>query len=288
MKIAVIGLGLIGGSLAKALKSRTGHTVLGHDAGETVLCRAQLTGAVDARLDEEGLSGCDVVILALYPRDALTVLRQIARGIRPGAAVLDTCGVKRAVVPAAQKIAQENGFYFVGAHPMAGIERTGFDYSRQSLFENASMILTPCSDTPIELLGRLKALSLEMGFSHVEITTPERHDRVIAYTSQLAHVVSSAYVQSPAALEHRGFSAGSYRDMTRVATLNEGMWTELFLDNADCLSQELDALIQRLQRFREAIRSNNAEQLCALLRAGREQKAMADGKELCGDADRPG
>jgi prephenate dehydrogenase len=288
MKIAVIGLGLIGGSLAKAIKSRTAHTLFGQDTNETVLCRAELTGAIDARLDQKGLAACDVVILALYPRDALKTLGSIAPDIKKQAVVLDTCGVKRSVVPAAQSIARENGFYFVGAHPMAGIERAGFAFSRHNLFENASMILTPCVDVPIGTLEQLKALSLDMGFSQVRLTTPEQHDRVIAYTSQLAHVVSSAYVQSPAALEHRGFSAGSYRDMTRVATLNETMWTELFLDNCDNLAGEIDALIGRLERYSRAIRQQDAQTLCALLREGREQKARADGKELCGDADHPG
>lgn len=280
MNIAVVGLGLIGGSIAKAVRCRTEHFVYAHDISETVLCKAELVGAVGGRLTPENLGGCDAVFIALYPDGILGWLLENAPRVKKGAIVMDTGGVKQAVCAPAEKIASENGFFFIGAHPMAGVEHTGFDSSRKELFEAAPMILTPPKGTPIEIMEKVKKLCIEIGFSNVVITTPAHHDRMIAYTSQLAHVVSSAYVKSPLALSHKGYSAGSYRDMTRVATLNEQLWTSLFLNNRAALVSELDGLMLRLSEYREALARADANTLCALLRDGREQKERADGKVL--------
>ena len=160
---------------------------------------------------------------------------------------------------------------------MAGLEHSGFTYAKRSLFNNASMIFTPTKG-PIESMETLKKLFTSIGFTNIEISTPQDHDRKIAFTSQLAHVVSNAYIKSPAALEHAGFSAGSYRDLTRVAKLNEDMWTELFLENADNLVREIDILINNLKEYRDAIKTGDSDTLRALLRDGREKKALIDGE----------
>lgn len=280
MQIGIVGLGLIGGSIAKAIKSNTAHTVYGRDLREPVVLKAKLLEAIDGELTEARISACDLLILALYPQDTVTFLQAHAAKLRPGTVVLDCCGVKRPVCSAAFPLAKQHGFTFVGGHPMAGVEFSGFDYANGALFQGASMILVPDPLVEIEVLDQLKSFFLSIGFGHIKLSTPEEHDHIIAYTSQLAHVLSSAYVKSPAALEHVGFSAGSFKDMTRVATLNEDMWTELFLENKDYLAEEIAGLIARLQGYLDAIEGGHAETLRTLLREGRERKAVLNQKEV--------
>lgn len=279
MNIAIIGLGLIGGSLAKTIKKHMPqHTVLGYDTNEQTMFKAKLLDAIDAELTDERLAICDMVIVATWPKAAVDYVTRHAGLIKKGAVVTDVCGVKAAVCEPLWKLAQENGFLFVGGHPMAGMEYSGFDHATATLFHNASMILTPPRGTDIQTLEQLKHFWRELGFARVVITTPENHDKVIAYTSQLAHVTSSAYIRSPFAMEHHGFSAGSFRDMTRVARLDENMWTELFDLNREPLLAELNHLIQHLTQYRDALENQDNETLRALLREGRERKEIADRK----------
>ena len=272
MTIGIVGLGLIGGSIAKAIKENTEHTVLGFDIAPAVVCKAKLIGAIDGELTGEKLRDCDLVIIALYLEATVTYIKENAGLFKKGGIVVDCCGVKRDVCGAVEQIAAENGFTFVGGHPMAGIEFSGFEYSKKNLFEKASMIVTPYPGTHIKVIETLKKLFLKIGFNNFQITTPDEHDKMIAFTSQLAHVVSSAYVKSPAALNHKGFSAGSYKDMTRVAKLNENMWTELFLSNRDNLASEVDSLVERLQEYSGALKAGDAAGMTAMLREGRELK----------------
>ena len=271
-KIGVIGLGLIGGSAAKALKAHTPHLVYGADRDRQVLGAALHEGTIDGALTPERLHECDVVLPALYPGATVCWVREMAPHIAQKALMVDLCGVKRAVHEQLRPLARDRGFYYIGGHPMAGTERSGYGASAADLFGGASMILTPDADTPSPVLQKAERLFLSMGFGGVTLSTPEHHDRIIAYTSQLAHVLSSAYVKSPSATAYRGFSAGSFRDMTRVARLNETMWTELFLDNSDFLAEEVEGLSQRLTEYAAALRQRDGERLCALLREGRERK----------------
>ncbi len=277
MNIGIVGLGLIGGSRAKSIKSRTGHAVYGVDTDRETMTLARLCGAVDGPLTEQTLQECQVVLLAVRPGAAVRWTREHAAMIPKTAILVDLCGVKRTVVRAIAPIAGEHGFAYIGGHPMAGRERGGFTCATDSLYVGASMILTPDKRTDMRLLETLKDLFLDVGFAGLTFSTPEEHDRIIAYTSQLAHVVSSAYVKSPEAQRRRGFSAGSFQDMTRVARLDEEMWTELFLDDADFLSQELDGLISRLEEYAKALKERDGETLRALLRDGREKKLAAGG-----------
>lgn len=277
MKIGIVGLGLIGGSIAKAIKQNTEHEVFGTDLQESVILKAKLLEAIDGKLEEDMIGMCDTIILALYPGDTVDFVKAHRDAFKRGAVVIDCCGVKEAVCSEIYPIAAEGGFSYVGGHPMAGIEFSGFEHSQKSLFRHASMILTPQADRTIQEMDQLKKFWVSLGFSHVQLSTPEEHDRIIAFTSQLAHVVSSAYVKSPTSLKHKGFSAGSYKDLSRVAKLNETMWTELFLLNRENLVTEIDGMIDRLQQFRDAISEGKEKDLWALLHEGTERKVLIDG-----------
>lgn len=280
MKIGIAGLGLIGGSLAKALSSRTAYDVYGWNRTERTVKEAVDSGALSGPLTDVVLGECDAVFIALYPDSAISWLQKNASKICNDAIVMDTCGVKQPVCPQCFDIAGEHGFTFIGSHPMAGIEHSGFSHSTASMFDSASMILVPPAGVEQSKLDRAKQIANDIGFGRIVVTTAEEHDMMIAYTSQLAHVVSSAYVLSPCSMRHEGFSAGSYRDMTRVACLNEDMWTELFMENAAPLCKELQGLIDRLTKYRDAIEGRDEELVRSMLRDGRLRKEKADGKTL--------
>ncbi|MCL2808329.1 MAG: prephenate dehydrogenase [Coriobacteriia bacterium] len=274
MKIGIVGLGVLGGSLAKVTKTRTSHTVYGIDTSEETMMLARMCGAIDEPLTQENRGSCDLIFLAVRPHIAIKWMQEHAKEIAAHTIVVDLCGVKRTICQQLQPLAEEHGFTFVGGHPMAGKERGGFVNSMDNLFDAASMILTPAGNVDINALEDLKNFFLDIGFAHLTFTTPEEHDRIIAYTSQLAHITSSAYVRSPEALRRRGFSAGSFRDMTRVARLDEEMWAELFSENADYLVDQLDILINNLGEFKTALESSDTEKMRALLKEGREIKAQ--------------
>ena len=277
MNVAIVGLGLIGGSMAKSIKNRTAHTVWGADLNSETMTMARMCGAIDAPLTDENLPQADLILVAIRPGAAIQWVREHTDRIAKSAILVDLCGVKRTVVAAIAPIAEQHGFAYIGGHPMAGRERGGFTASTEDLYVGASMILTPDKRTDMRLLETLKAFFLDLGFAGLTFSTPEEHDRIIAFTSQLAHIVSSAYVKSPEAQRRRGFSAGSFQDMTRVARLDEDMWTELFLDDADYLTAELDQLILHLTEYADALKARDGERLRALLKDGREKKASAGG-----------
>ncbi len=276
MNIGVVGLGLIGGSMARAIKLNTAHTVLGVDLKESEMAKAELVGAIDGRLSDDSLPQCDVVIVALYPAQIVRYITEHAHLFAEGARVFDCGGVKKAVCDPLREVARGAKWRFMGGHPMAGREFSGFSYSKDDLFENASMILTPDAEVTPEERKWAKDFFLSVGFLRVRFTTPEDHDEIIAYTSQMAHIVSGAYVRSSLAQKHKGFSAGSFADMTRVARLNEDMWTELFLDNRMALLTELQGMIDRLTEYRDCLAGNDAQNLKQLLREGREAKESLD------------
>ena len=277
MIVGIVGLGLIGGSMAKSIKNRTAHTVYGADLNAETMTMARMCGAMDAPLTAENLPQCALLLVAIRPGAAVEWVRQNAEHISKSAILVDLCGVKRTVVKAITPIAAEHGFAYIGGHPMAGRERGGFTAATDDLYVGASMILTPDERTDMQQLETLKAFFLDLGFAGLTFSTPEEHDRIIAFTSQLAHITSSAYVKSPEAQKRRGFSAGSFQDMTRVARLDEDMWTELFLDDADYLTGELEVLVGHLTEYLDALKARDADTLRALLRDGREKKATAGG-----------
>ncbi len=276
MKIGIIGLGLIGGSMAKAIRLNTDHYVLGTDIDKSVVTKAKIIEAINEELTDDKISQCDMLILALYPDATIEFMKKNAHLIKKGAYVIDCGGVKEKVCSAVSKLSKEYGFVFVGGHPMAGIEKIGFKYSDANIFSDASMILTPDDCTKIDALADIKIFFLSIGFGKITTKTPEDHDRIIAYTSQLAHVLSNAYVKSETAKEHKGLSAGSFKDLTRVAYLNETMWTELFLENKQNLIHEIEILIENLSQYKEALEENDSKELMGLLKSGRELKERLD------------
>ena len=276
MRVGIVGLGLIGGSFAKAYQ-QAGHEVLGFDRDKSVLSFAQLEGAVSAPLTKENIGTCDLVLVAIYPAVAIEYLREAAPYIGSKPMVIDCCSTKRVVCDAVFPIAAQYHFTYIGGHPMAGTHNSGFKYARSNLYHNAPMVLVPPVFDDIALLQRAKDLLQPAGFGKFSVTTADEHDRMIAFTSQMAHVVSNAYIKSPTAGSHKGFSAGSYKDMTRVAWLNPQMWAELFLENRDYLLQELDIFTENLSAYRKAIAEQDLPTLMQLLDDGRRRKEEVDG-----------
>lgn len=276
MNVGIIGLGLIGGSFAKAFKENSDAIVFGHDTDKATVSYAWLSEMIDGTLTDENMGECELLIIALYPGDAVNFLKEKAHLINKNTLVIDACGTKRSVCEAGFAAAREHGFTFVGGHPMAGIQFSGIKHSRGDLFKGASMIIIPPAYDDITLFERIKNALAPARFGKLTISDAQKHDKIIAYTSQLAHVVSSAYIKSESAEVHHGYSAGSYKDMTRVATLNETMWTQLFLENRENLSDELGKLICELSKYKTALDANDHDTLKELLREGRECKAKAE------------
>ena len=276
MTVGILGLGLIGGSLARAYKL-AGHTVYVKNRDERMLSFTMLSGAVDGKLNEDTIPQCDLILLAIYPAGSADWLEANAPLISKKALVIDCCGTKQLVCQRCFPIAKEYGFTFVGGHPMAGSQFSGFKYSRASLFQGAPMVLVPPVYDDMALLQRVKDALEPCGFGFFSVTTAADHDRMIAFTSQMPHILSNAFIKSPTALEHKGFSAGSYRDLTRVAWLNPGMWTELFLENRENLLFELDTYIQSLTQYRDALANQDEDTLYRLLDDGKKRKEEVDG-----------
>ena len=277
MTVGIVGLGLIGGSMAKAYHAG-GWRVLAWNRSRSMLDFAMMSGAVDGILDEASLPECDLLLVVLYPDASIAWLERMAQHIASHTLVIDGCGTKRLICEAGFRLAKEHGFTFVGGHPMAGTHNSGFKYAKETMFKGAPMVLVPPTFDNIELLAQAKELLAPLQFGRFSVTTAEKHDAMIAFTSQMAHLVSNAYIKSPTARLHKGFSAGSYKDMTRVAWLNPAMWTELFLENRDCLITELDYLLDSLQEYKTALVENDAATLERLLDEGKRRKEEVDGR----------
>ena len=271
MTAGIVGLGLIGGSLAKAYHE-AGEAVLAFDTDRSILDFAMMSGAVDGVLDEESIKRCDIVLIAVYPAACIEYFTRMADYISKDTVVLDCCGTKRTVCEGCFPVAKAHGIAFAGGHPMAGTHNSGFKYARANLFHGAPMVIVPMDFDNIALLSRIEKLLAPAGFGSFSVTNAAEHDRMIAFTSQLAHVASNAYIKSPTAKLHKGFSAGSYKDMTRVAWLNAPMWSELFLENRDNMLHELDCLMDRLMEYRTAIAEDDPDALTQLLEDGKKRK----------------
>ena len=271
MNIAIVGLGIIGGSYCKALKSYTTHHIIGINRTPETAQKALDAGAIDEIGTPESLQAADITILCMYPQACVDFLERHGALIKKNSVVTDAAGIKRAICPQMTALAERFGYTYVGSHPMAGKEKNGFDVSDADLFRGASFIITPCG-APYEATNTLATVAKEIGFGTIKITTPEEHDRMIAFTSQLPHVLACAYVLSPSCPNHRGFSAGSYRDVSRVANINAKLWSELFLENKEPLVEELDILIDNITNIINAIKAEDREKLAALLEQGHQIK----------------
>lgn len=278
MNIQIVGLGLMGGSLCKAIRRSTSHKIFGMDLNPETLQKALNQGVIDQVGTVETLAEADLVMVCLYPEGTIRFLLENGEKFRKGGLVCDICGIKSAVVKAASEPLSQLGVRFVGCHPMAGREFSGFDYAQEDLFDNASFILTPDEWTDPAAVQELAAFARSIGFKQTVTASPEEHDRIIAATSQLAHVVSNAYIKSPTLRKEAGFSAGSYLDLTRVAKLNEDMWTSLFLLNRDALLFEVNTILENLTQYREALAKKDAVTLRELLKEGRLLKEADSSK----------
>ena len=276
MNVGILGLGLIGGSLARAY-SKAGHTVYAAEKDEMIFSFAQLAGAIHAALEPGSIEQCNLILLAIYPGGSAAWLEANAHLVSKDALVIDCCGIKREICQRCFPLAEQFGFTFVGGHPMAGSHFSGFKYSRSNLFQGAPMVLVPPRFDDMDLLDRVKEALSPCRFGRFSVTTAEDHDRMIAFTSQMPHIVSNAYIKSPTALNHQGFSAGSYKDLTRVAWLNPQMWAELFMENRDFVLDELDFYIQSLEKYRKAILADDIQEMIRLLDEGRKRKEEVDG-----------
>lgn len=277
MKTVVIaGLGLIGGSMAKAFRAHTDWRVLGWNRTRSVAERAAAEGAIDAVAEEEDIAGCDLLIPVLYPRSTIDFLKRVIPLMKRGAMIVDLVGVKTAVIDAIEPVAVEYGLRYTGGHPMAGLAKGGYERSFADLYRGANMILVPTAATGEGDIEELSALFLQVGFGRIKICDKKTHDRMIAHTSQLAHVVSNAYVKSPVSANYVGYTGGSYKDMTRIACLNEMIWKELFLYNREALLEETDALLTHIAQVRDALRAGDEPKIEELLRQGRLCKEEID------------
>lgn len=267
MKIGVVGLGLIGGSFCRALKAYTNHQVLGATRNPATVAFAMSVDAIDGPV--ERLDGLDLCLVALPPEETASFLEERVNRFRRGAVVIDICGVKRMIVDRVDRLYHDAGVRFLGCHPMAGKENAGFANSDANLYRGASFIMTPTALTDPSAPPLVENLMREIGFARVVEASPAVHDRIIAYTSQLAHVVSSAYIKSPTSGEILGFSAGSFQDMTRVAKLDPELWTTLFLHNREPLLNEIDALVDNLTQFRKLLSIKDRDGMLQSLDKGR-------------------
>ena len=276
MNVGILGLGLIGGSMARAF-SKAGHTVYAAERDASILSFAELAGAVHGALDMDSIPTCDLILLAIYPGGCIRWLEENAALICKDALVMDLCGVKEEVCAHCFPLAEQYGFTFVGGHPMAGSHNSGFKASRSNLFQGAPMVLVPAKFDEMQLLQRVKDALEPCNFGSFSVCTAQEHDRLIAFTSQMPHVLSNAFIKSPTARSHKGFSAGSYKDLTRVAWLNPQMWAELCMDNRQNMLFELDSYIQSLEKYRAALQKEDMQELIALLDEGKRRKEEVDG-----------
>lgn len=276
MNVGILGLGLIGGSLAKAY-TKSGHTVYAEEKNSSMLEFAQLADIVHGKLNGDTLPHCDLILLAVYTGGSVQWLEQNAMHISKNSLVIDCCGIKQRICKCGFSLAEEHGFTFVGGHPMAGSHHSGFKYSRSNLFQGAPMVLVPPRFDDPMLLERAKEALKPCNFGSFSVTTAKDHDKMIAFTSQMPHIISNAYIKSPTARDHKGFSAGSYKDLTRVAWLNPQMWAELFLSNKDNILEELTTYIDCLNHYKDAIATNDEERLIQILDEGRKRKEEVDG-----------
>ncbi len=276
MKIGIIGLGLIGGSFAKAVKLNTSYEVYGFDTNRTVLSKAKADGSINEVLSDNNIDKMDFNIFCLYPNSCIENIKKNKDKFKKGSIVIDACGIKGAIVDEVDELLNGKNVNYVGVHPMAGTERSGYDFSYDSMFLGASFIITKTDNTNKSAIEKVREFALEIGFGKVVVTTPKDHDEIIAYTSQLAHVVSNAYVKSPSLLKEKGFSAGSFLDLTRVAWLEENMWSELFTMNKESLLFEVNTIIENLMKYKKALEEDDVDEMRKLLREGRvlKEKSM--------------
>ncbi|MDE6411585.1 MAG: prephenate dehydrogenase/arogenate dehydrogenase family protein [Clostridia bacterium] len=272
MKITVYGLGIIGASVCASLK-KAGHTVLGRNRSKAAIEYALTHGYIDG--EAKSFEGADVVVLALPPRACMDVLDK--ESLPDGCIVTDICGVKEPI----EKVvySKKRTYRYVGIHPMAGKETSGIQSASVDLFQNKNLIMTRHAETDKQAFTTVKQLGVDMGFSRTVVCSAAEHDKMIALTSQLAHIVSNAYVKSPLTAECLGFTGGSFQDMTRIAGVDENVWTELFFLNTENITAEIKRLCIKLSEYAAALEAGDEEKMKELFVEGRQSFARFEEKK---------
>lgn len=280
--VAIIGLGLIGGSMALALKGFDDFSVVGVDVSQPTLRYAREHGVAEWVTDRaaEVLPEADLVVLALHPNGIVRFLEQYRDCFKAGALLCDVCGVKTSIVAAARVL--PDTVDFIGCHPMAGTEFSGIEHAFGALFQGAHFIITPQADSKAEHVALLEQLAAHIGCSDVYKTTPEEHDALIAYTSQVMHLIAVAVCDDPMLFTCKGFEGSSFRGCTRVAALDVGLWTELFSMNRPALLGAMDTLLENLQAYRDTLATGDGAKLAEKLAfsAQRKRKLNLEGPDL--------
>jgi prephenate dehydrogenase len=283
VNITVVGLGLIGGSLAMALKGFEGASITGVVRSQRTLDLAVERQVCDrVTLDPvEAIRDADVVWLCMQPQPILDFIKEHRDHFKPGALVTDVCGIKTAVMEAAQVLPEQVDF--IGCHPMAGKETSKLENAEATLFRNAHFILTPRPDSDPEHVALMERMGRYMGFRDVVRTTPEQHDAIIAYTSQVMHIMAVAVCDDPDLFDCKGFEGGSFRDCTRVAALDVPLWTQLFSLNAPALTRVIRRLEDNLRSYREVIEAGDTEKLAEKLTWSSQRKRQMNLEARRGD-----
>lgn len=271
--IAIVGLGIIGGSMAKALKGFRGGRVYGINHRQETLDMAIEDGVIanSGESEEEILKKCDMVILGLYPSLCIDFVKNHADCFKKGALVTDVCGIKEKIVDKITPLMRPD-MEFIGAHPMAGREVYGYKNSIPDLFKNCNFLITPTERTSEKAVKTMEEMAYYIGAKRVVKISPKAHDEMIAYTSQLMHVIAVALCDNRHIETAASFSAGSLRDCTRVAVINEVLWSELFIENKDALCVLIDELKGSLNKMENAIKNEDYETLKAIMRGATEAK----------------
>lgn len=275
LTVTVVGLGLIGGSVARALKTSV-KAIYGVDCDNSVLKFAKEQNIIDEGYTnaKEPLCKSDIVILCLYPNASLNFVRDNINNFKDNSILTDVVGVKSPLM----KLYNETNpnFIYIGGHPMAGREVSGFINSTDTMFNGANFIVTPPLGATEEQIKVVEKLAIAIGCATITRTTPENHDKIIAYTSQLPHVIATAMCDTPLLVKHKNFTGGSFEDVTRVAKINELLWTELFLNNSEYLIEEIDRFTNSLNDIKTAIKCGDNSKLMDIMRRVRLDKELID------------
>lgn len=270
--IAIVGLGLIGGSMALALQGFEDYEIVGVDVSQPTLRFATENHVADRVTDNacKAIAEADVVFLCLHPQGIVNFLQEHRDDFKPGALVTDVCGIKTAIVEAARVLPEQ--VEFIGGHPMAGTEFSGVQNALKHMFQGAHYIIVPEENSSPDKVALLERMAAYVGCSDVVKTTPQRHDAIIAYTSQMMHVIAVSVCDDPQLFEFMGFEGDSFRGCTRVAALDVPLWTQLFAMNADALDRALEQLEQNINAYRQVLRSGDREALASKLAWSSERK----------------
>ena len=259
MKITIIGLGIIGGSYAKGL-TKAGHIVYGVDKNKETIEYAIKEGyIVDGSSDTHFVSMADLVVIGLYPNDVLPFIKNNLEYFKPGQVVTDVCGVKECICEEATSLLKEA--YFIGSHPMAGREKVGIKFADEKIFLGTNFLMCPIEETNEIAKDVVKQMALDLGFGHIHEISPKFHDEMIAYTSQLTHAIAVSLVNSSLSDEVVKFIGDSYRDLTRIAMINEMLWSQLFIENKEALIEQIDSFVNELETLKSAVNSENLDLL---------------------------